>query len=153
MAFRRQLRLLMTLSASIGFSALCRGDILDFEGNGSHLSQQGLFSFTPGVGNTLTIGAGYGGNGAQIADLINDVNLCSGDCNVIDGYLTLTSGKETSFGGNYQFGAGGSLQIFGEIPSLGLDSSVTLLDAQFAGVFWSPFQVRRSLLASSIRGA
>ncbi|MGD0301653.1 MAG: hypothetical protein ABSE86_31640 [Bryobacteraceae bacterium] len=92
-----------------------------------------------GVGNTITLGAGDGGNGSEIADLINDVNLCGGDCEVIDGYLTLTSGKQTSSRGNYVFGAGGSLQIFGEIPSLGLDSPVTLLDAQLAGGLFQPF--------------
>lgn len=95
---------------------------------------QGALSFTPGVGNTLAIGAGNGGNGALITDFFNTENICGGDCAIVGGYLTLTSGKETSgFAGGgsfaYTYAAGGSMQIFGKIPSLGINVSTLLFSA------------------------
>src|SRR5208282_5526736 len=86
--------------------------VLQFFGNSP--GGQGLLSFTPGIGDTLTIGAGNGGNGGLITDLFNGVGLCGGDCGVTGGYLTLTSGGEvtgTNGGGlaYYTFGAGGTV--------------------------------------------
>jgi hypothetical protein len=101
------------------------------------LGTQGLLNFTPGVGTgVLTIGAGNGGLGGLMTDLFNGVGLCGGDCAIVGGYLTLTSGLETSGviqGGGvlYTFGAGGSLSIFGAIPSLGINVGSLLFNAPF----------------------
>jgi len=102
--------------------------------NGFDATGQGDLSFTPGVGNTFTIGPGAGGNGALVTNLINTVGLCGGTCSIINGYLTLTSGPETSgfaSGGifSYTFGAGGSVQVVGEIPILGINTPTTLFTA------------------------
>jgi len=97
---------------------------------------QGALSFTPGVGNVLGIGAGSGANGALIANLFNTVGLCSGNCSITSGYLTLTTGKESSgFSGggvfSYTFGSGGTIDIYGEIPSLSISSPTLLFSASF----------------------
>jgi PEP-CTERM motif-containing protein len=101
------------------------------------IGTQGLLSFTPGVGTgVLTIGAGNGGNGGLITDLFNGVGLCGGDCAIFGGYLTLSSGLETSgvtqgTGVLYTFGAGGIISIFGKIPVLGINSDSLLFTAPF----------------------
>ena len=102
---------------------------------GTDLAGQGALSFSPGIGNPLSIGAGNGGNGALVTDLINNLFICSGDCAITGGYLTLMTGGETSGsagGGSftYFFGAGGQLQIFGSIPSHNINSAL-IFSAQF----------------------
>ncbi len=105
---------------------------------------QGLLSFTPVVGTgVLTISAGAGGvgtyaNGGLIADVLSNIMplLCNGDCPVVNGYLTLTSGTEqsgVSLGGGvlYTFNAGGVVRIFGQIPELGINSRSLLFTATF----------------------
>ncbi len=97
---------------------------------------QGFLTFTGGAGDSLTIGAGNGGNGALITDFFNTQGICGGDCSIVGGYIKLTSGGETmafASGGSfsYTFGAGGSEQIFGKIPSLGINSSTLLFSASF----------------------
>ena len=103
---------------------------------GTDLNGQGALSFTPGMGNDLTIGAGNGGSGALITDLINNLGICGGDCGIMGGYLTLTTGGQTGGSGGggsftYTFGAGGSLDIFGKIPSQGINNSSLLFSATF----------------------
>ncbi len=96
---------------------------------------QGAESFTPGVGDSLTIGVlGSGGNGALITDFFNTV--CGGDCHIVGGFMALSSGPETSGSGGggsfaYFFGSGGTMQIWGKIPSLGINSTSLLLSASF----------------------
>jgi hypothetical protein len=103
--------------------------------------RQGLLNFDPtenGGNGVLTIGAGNGAFGGLITDLINTVvpPLCGGDCAITGGYLTLTSGLETSgvvqgTGVLYTFGAGGMLRIVGGIPALAVANGTTLLTAPF----------------------
>jgi PEP-CTERM motif len=108
---------------------------LQFTDNG--VGTQGLLSFTPGVGTgVLTIGVGNGGLGGLMTDLLNGVGLCAGDCAIVGGYLTLTSGLETSgvvqgTGVLYTFGALGSLSIYGGLPALGIPLGSLLLTAPF----------------------
>src|SRR5208283_3747748 len=99
---------------------------------------QGLLSFTPVVGTgVLTIGAGNGANGGLITDVLGIVPpVCGGDCTVLNGYLTLTSGTEQSGigignGVLYTFNAGGIVRIVGGIPVLGIPSGSTLFTATF----------------------
>jgi hypothetical protein len=108
---------------------------LDFAGSAS--PGQGLLSFTPGNGNTLTIGAGNGTNGATVTDLFTSFGLCGGDCTIVSGYATLTSGAETggSAGGSifsYTFGSGGTLDIYGGIPSQGISTGSLLFSSSFS---------------------
>ena len=93
-------------------------------------------SFTPGLGNDLTISAGNGGNGALITDLFSTggASVCGGDCAIVGGYMTLTTGGETggSAGGGlfaYNFATGGTIKITGEIPTLGINSPTVLFTA------------------------
>ncbi len=130
----RRLALVVALIASFGSAGPARASLLAF--NGFNAGGQGLLSFTPGLGDTLTIGAGNGGNGAPVTDFVNSAGLCSGDCSIVGGFLTLTSGPETSgmSGGgifSYGFGAGGTVDIFGKVPTLGINSSTLLLSATF----------------------
>src|ERR1019366_6524530 len=97
--------------------------------------RDGPVELHPGVGHTLTIGAGNGGKGALVTDYLNPV-FCGGDCPIIGGYATVTSGPEISgsaAGGAfaYNFGPGGSVNIWGEIPLLGLNTPSLLLHASF----------------------
>jgi|SRR5271157_1983977 len=103
---------------------------------GTDFAGQGSLSFTPGMGDALTIGAGHGGNGALITDLMNDLGLCGGDCAVTGGYMTLTSGGQTGGSGGggsftYFFSAGGMIDIYGKVPSQGINNSSLLFSAQF----------------------
>ncbi len=108
---------------------------------GTTFAGQGALSFNPGMGDDFTIGAGNGGQGALITDLVNNLFICNGDCAITGGYLTLNSGGETSGiagGGSftYTFGAGGQIQIFGSIPSHNINSAL-IFSAQFlpGGIF------------------
>jgi hypothetical protein len=102
--------------------------------NGFMVNGQGLLSFSPGIGNTLTIGAGNGANGALVSNLLENVGLAcpGGNCPIMSGFLTLTTGPETggSSGGgifSYNFGAGGLVKIIGAIPTLGINNPNTVL--------------------------
>jgi PEP-CTERM motif len=104
--------------------------------NGLNPNGQGALSFTPGIGNTLTIGAGDGGSGGLETDFFNTVGFCIGDCSIVGGYITLSTGPETGGFANgsiwsYQYGAGGTLKITGEIPFLGINSPTVLFMAAF----------------------
>jgi hypothetical protein len=104
--------------------------------NGLNPNGQGALSFTPGIGNTLTIGAGDGGSGGLETDFFNTFGFCTGDCNIVGGYVTLTTGPQTGGFANgsiwsYHYGAGGTLTITGEIPSMGIKSPTVLLTANF----------------------
>jgi hypothetical protein len=108
---------------------------------GTDLTGQGALNFSPGNGNMLTIGAGNGGQGALVTDLLNNLFICSGDCAITGGYLTLMSGGQTSGvagGGSftYTFGGGGLMQIFGSIPSHNINSAL-IFSAMFlpGGIF------------------
>src|SRR5271157_4259673 len=99
---------------------------------------QGALNFTPGVGDSLTVGAGNGGLGALVTDLFLDIPGCGAGCDytVTGGYTTLTSGKETSgFSGggafSYNFAGGGTLKIIGGITGLGIANGSTLLTLSF----------------------
>lgn len=107
-----------------------------FDFNGKNTSFQGSFSFTPGIGNVLTIGAGNGGLGGPITNLNSNGAFCGGDCAVTDGYSIMTTGPEdltASFEGDavYFFGAGGSIDIYGGIASLGIPGGSLLFSASF----------------------
>ena len=104
--------------------------------NGFNVAGQGLLMFTPGLGNSLSIGAGNGGNGAPVNDFFNNGGFCGGDCMIVGGYLTLTTGPELSgFSGggifSYSYGAGGLLKITGEVPILGINVPTVLFSASF----------------------
>src|SRR5271165_5538203 len=49
---------------------------------GTDFAGQGTLNFNPGLGNDLTIGAGHGGNGALVTNLMNDFGLCGGNCSI-----------------------------------------------------------------------
>jgi PEP-CTERM motif len=131
----RRLILLATLVACLALTGPAWAGTLTF--NGFDANGQGLLSFTPGLGNSLTIGAGNGGSGAMVTNLLTGgINplLCGGNCNIVGGYLTLASGPETggfTGGGifSYSFGAGGNVKIMGEIPTLGINSPTVLFMA------------------------
>ena len=99
---------------------------------------QGLLSFTPNLGDALTIGAGNGANGGLIDTYNTGIFLpcLTPGCAVVGGYLTLTSGPETSGlalpgGVLYTFGAGGELDVYGGIPVLGVANGSHLFSATF----------------------
>ncbi len=122
--------LLVALVAPPGLRADTQ-TFIGFNANG-----QGALNFTPGLGDAATIGPGSGGNGALITDFLNTGGFCGGECSIIGGFLTLTTGGETSgsSGGgvfSYTFGAGGTLEITGEIPLLGINAPTVLLTASF----------------------
>jgi len=132
MAVRRVI-LLATL-ACLALGAQAWAGSYSFDGAGN--IGKGLESFTPGSGNALTISAGNGGNGAMITAFVNSYGLCGGNCSILSGYVDLTTGGETSGSSNgtsfsYTFGGGGSMQIFGKVPSLGINSVTLLFSASF----------------------
>jgi len=108
------------------------------EFTGTDVNGQGAMNFDPGaVGNLLTIGAGGGGNGALITDLVNTLGICGGDCIITGGYMTVSSGGYLGGGScsggicSYSFGGGGTLDIMGGIASKGIANGSTLLTATF----------------------
>ena len=124
---------IVVLAGCLALASPARADNIIF--NGFAVTGTGLLSFTPGLGNTLTIGAGNGGDGALITDYLTPT-FCGGDCAIVGGYSTITSGPETggSSGGDsftYSFGEGGSVQIIGAVPQLGLDTPTLLFEASF----------------------
>jgi hypothetical protein len=128
----RKLMLFAALAGCLAIAGPAWAGSLTF--NGFTAGGQGALSFTPGLGNALTIGAGNGGNGALVTDVVNNLAICGNDCHIVGGYLTLTSGPETSgfTGGgifSYSFGAGGHLAITGEIPVLGINTPTVLFMA------------------------
>ncbi len=132
----RKLVLLAVLVVCLAVVSPAWAGTLTYEGTAPQ--GQGELNFTPGVGNTLTIGAdGKGNLGALVTDLFFSIPQCAGgDCAVQNGYLTLTTGKETSgssIGGafSYNFGAGGALSIVGGISTLGIANGSTLLTLSF----------------------
>jgi len=136
----RKLILFTALAACLAMAGPAWAGSLVFEGSVIPPGE-GKLSFTPGAGNALTIGAGNGANGAVVTDLENTVGLCGGMCSIVGGYLTLTTGGETSgmAGGGtflYMFGSGGNVKITGEIPILGIVAPTTLLSATFDNGTW-----------------
>jgi len=128
-----KLTLFVSVMACLVLAAPVCASTLTF--NGFDISGQGTLSFTPGLGDSLTIGAGHGGLGALITDFFGG-SVCGGDCSIVGGYLTLTSGPETSgFSGggifSYSYGAGGTVDVFGKVPTLGITSPTVLLSATF----------------------
>jgi hypothetical protein len=128
----RKVILFVTLVVCLALAGPAWAGTLTF--NGFNVNGQGLLSFTPGLGNSLTIGAGNGGNGALVTDFFNTGGICTGDCSIMGGYLTLSTGPETSgfHGGgifSYSYGAGGAVDIFGKVPSLGINVSTLLFSA------------------------
>jgi hypothetical protein len=101
---------------------------------------QGKLSFSAGLGHHLTVGPGGGGSGALIDELLTMTGACASTCGVSHGYLILTSGGETGVsGGTYNFGSGGSIDIYGAIPALGINSPTLLLSASFTSEQLSTF--------------
>ena len=130
----RRLALLAVLVLCLALSSQVWAGTLQFAGNS--LAGQGLMSFTPGAGAEFSIGAGNGANGALITDFLSTSGICSGDCSVTAGYLTLTTGTEASqtiFPGgiSYTFNSGGSIKVIGGISSLGIANGTTLFSATF----------------------
>jgi len=133
----RRLILCVALLACVAFTAPAWAGSLQFHGN-AFANPQGSLSFTPGIGDALTIGAGNGNSGALITDFFSTGGgaICGGDCGIVGGYLTLTTGGETSgfaSGGvfAYSFGSGGTIKVFGEIPVLGINTPTLLFSATF----------------------
>ena len=93
----RRLILFAALAASLTLAAPAWAGSLQFHGNSFVNGGEGTLSFTPGLGNDLTISAGNGGNGALITDFFSTggASICGGDCPIIGGYMTLTTGGET----------------------------------------------------------
>lgn len=143
MAFRRLfLYTLLVTCLALGIPAWAGAlppGALQFAGNAQ--TGQGLLNFDPtenGGNGVLTISAGHGGLGGLITDLSSNTAplICGGDCQVTHGYLTLTSGLETSgvvqgAGVLYTFAAGGTVSIFGGIPALGIPNGSALLTGTF----------------------
>jgi len=118
------------LISCIVFAGPAWAGTLNFSGNSLG---EGELSFNPGYGNTLTIGSDGTNPGALITQLLNTSGLCGGNCAISSGYMTLTSGVETSGGsGTYTFGAGGTIDIYGGIASLGIANGTLLLSATFS---------------------
>ena len=106
----RRLILSLALVACVALAGPAWAGSLQFHGNSFAMGGQGDLSFTPG--GSLSITAGNGGMGALITDFFS--TSCGGDCPVVGGYMTLTTGGQTSgfaSGGafSYTFGAGGSI--------------------------------------------
>ena len=146
----RRLILFVALVACVAVAGPAWAGSLQFHGN--DFNGQGALSFTPGIGNALTISAGGGGNGAFISDFFSN-SICGGDCPIMGGYMTLATGGELSGSGgggifNYVYGAGGNIQIFGKIPLLGINSSTLLLSANFTGGSFSGSGTVGSIIAS-----
>jgi hypothetical protein len=135
----RKMTLFVTLMACLALAGPAWAGTLQFHGN--NFAGQGALNFTPGIGNALTIGPGGGGSGAFISDFFNTTGFCGGDCPIIGGFMTLTTGGETSgsTGGGaflYSFGSGGVIKITGEIPILGINSPTVLFMANLlSGTF------------------
>jgi len=132
----RRLILFAVLGACLALASPAWAGSLLFRGT-NFPDGQGLLSFTPGIGNDLTVGPGGGFNGGPVTDFMNTYGICGGDCSITGGYLQLASGPETSgsAGGGtwtYLFGSGGNIKIFGEIPILGINSPTLLMTASFA---------------------
>jgi len=129
----RKLTRCVILAACLAMAVPAWAGTLVFEG--STFAGQGALNFNPGVGDVLTIGPGNGGQGALITTLMNNLGLCSGNCAITGGYLTLTSGAETGGGAGggsftYTFGGGGLIQIFGTVPGYPINSAL-IFSAQF----------------------
>src|SRR5271157_2609723 len=119
----RRLTLLAVLALCLALSSPVWAGTLQFTGD--NFTGQGLLSFNPGAGAQLTIGAGNGANGALITAFLNTEQVCAGNCAITAGYLTLTTGTEASqtfFPGGvaYTFNSGGSINVIGGIPFLGI---------------------------------
>src|SRR5271157_4411198 len=147
----RRLLLFVALVACLAVAGPAWAGSLQFHGNDFPVGQ-GALSFTPGIGNDLTIGPGGGVQGALVTDFFSQTQ-CGGDCQIIGGYMTLATGGETggSAGGgafNYTFGAGGNIEIFGKIPLLGINSSTLLFSASFVGGSFSGSSTVGSIIAS-----
>jgi len=130
----RRFTLCAVMVLCLAFAGPAWAGALQFTGD--NLSGQGLLSFTPGAGAQLTIGSGNGGNGALITDFLNGAGVCSGNCSITAGYLTLTTGTEASStffpgGVTYGFNSGGSIKITGGIPLLSIANGSTLFSANF----------------------
>ena len=150
----RRLILIVALVACVALAGPAWAGSLQFHGN-SFGSPMGNLNFTPGVGDALSISAGGGGNGALVTDFFTTGGgaLCGGDCAIVGGYMTLTTGGELSgsAGGgvfNYVFGAGGNIKIFGEIPLLGINTPTLLFTANFTGGSFSGSSTVGSIIAS-----
>jgi hypothetical protein len=118
------------LISCIVFAGPAWAGTLNFNGSSTG---EGELNFNPGVGNTLTIGSDGTYNGALITQLLNTYGLCGGSCAISSGYLMLTSGAEISGGsGTYTFGAGGTIDVYGGIASLGIANGTLLMSATFS---------------------
>jgi len=130
----RRLALLAVVVVCLALSSPVWAGTVTFGGTAP--SGQGMLNFTPGLGHTLSIGAGSGGLGALVSDMFISTYVCGGECAVTNGYLTLTTGAETSgfTGGGtfaYAFAKGGTLSIIGGMPFLGIANGTTLLSFSF----------------------
>lgn len=85
----------------------------------------GFVSFTPGVGNSLSI----------FNVVINQVTIDGVTSAVTDGSLEILTGGETISSGtapmSVLFAAGGILAITGSVPSLGINTDTQLFSASF----------------------
>jgi hypothetical protein len=101
------------------------GTGIDFTGNTP--GGQGILAFKPGVGHDLII------TGALISNILNSFGVCGGNCTVVGGTMSVITAGETGVTGayTYSFGAGGTIDIFGKIPSLGINTTTLLFSATF----------------------
>jgi hypothetical protein len=136
----RRLILIVTLVACLAVAGPAWAGSLQFHGNSFADGGQGTLSFTPGSGNDLTIGPGNGGNGALITDFFSTggASICGGDCPILGGYMTLTTGGQVSGGAaggvfNYSYASGGMIKVIGEIPILGINTPTVLFMANLMG--------------------
>jgi hypothetical protein len=137
----RRLTLLAGVVVCLALSSPVWAGNLTFDGTSQG---QGLMSFTPGAGDTLTIGSDGVNLGALVNELFLPIPQCAGgECAVTNGYLTMTSGAQTSViipGVEWGFGPGGSATIFGKIPALGINSVSALLSFSYSnGATFSVF--------------
>ena len=149
----RRLILFVALAVCLAVAGPAWAGTLTFHGNSGG---QGNLSFSPGVGDSLTIGGG--GMGALISDFFSvPASVCGGACPIVGGYMTLTTGPQLACGVggctngasfNYSFGSGGSIQIFGAVPMAGINSSTLLFSANFNGGSFGGSGTVGSIIAS-----
>jgi len=139
----RRLILCIALVACVALAGPAWAGNFSFHGNAG--SGQGELSFAPGVGHALSIGSDGVNPGALITDLFTN-NLCFGDCGIVGGYMTLTSGVQLACSPNpcttgssflYSFASGGTMSIFGKMPQLGINVSTLLFSATFLNATWT----------------
>ena len=119
---------LMTLFCALTCAPLLQADNLQF--SGSSLAGSGSFTFPQGTSPNTYLNV----TDALIGSFLDSVGICTTACTVDNGSLNLDSGFQNGpvdATGTYHFSAGGDIEIFGGIASLGIADGTELLSASF----------------------